>query len=93
MSWIGLIIMGVYTLAILWWAHEYGRPGWRGVTRGRMRYIGLGRASTPGKFEEERYAEGREAVVKGALFLVMLAVMLIGWVFLLVGFVVIGVQA
>ncbi|MCL4498917.1 MAG: hypothetical protein M1335_01565 [Chloroflexi bacterium] len=91
MSWIGpVIVLGLYTFALLWWAHEYGRPGWRGVTRRRMRYVGWGKSKTPGKLDEERYAEGQEALVKGLLFLALLAAMLIGWVFLLVGIVAVG---
>jgi protein-S-isoprenylcysteine O-methyltransferase Ste14 len=84
--WTGLIFLGVYTLITLWWAREYGRPGWRGVTQRRMRYLRLGKAEAA-KVNDPQYAEGREAFLKGMLFVGILVAMLAGWVFLAVGFV------
>jgi hypothetical protein len=84
---IGFIV--IYTLVILWWAYEYGRPGWRGVTQRRMRYVSLAKAKVA-EINDRRYAEGQEALMKGGLFLGALAAMLIGWVFLLVGLVAVG---
>ncbi len=89
MSWTGLILVVIYTLVVLWWAREYGRPGWQGVTRRRMHYVSLAKAEAS-KVNEQHYAEGQEALVKGGLFLAVLVAMLCGWVFLVVGMVAVG---
>ncbi len=90
MSWVSIAFIVVYTLVILWWAHEYGRPGWRGVVYRHMRYVSLAKADKE-KINDLHYAEGQEALVKGWIFLGVLVMMLLGWILLVVGLVAVDV--
>jgi hypothetical protein len=84
--WTGIIILLVYGAVIVWWAWEYGRPGWQGVNTRQMRYISLGKTKAhEAHLPTEVY--GDEARWKGALFLAALVAMAASWLFLAVGFV------
>jgi hypothetical protein len=84
--WLGLIIILVYGAVIVWWAWEYGRCGWQGVTCRQMRYMSLGKGKV-GEIDQAQVAVGDEALWKGALFLLALVVMAISWLFMAAGFV------
>jgi hypothetical protein len=84
--WLGLGILVIYGAVIVWWAWEYGRPGWQGVNTRYMRYMSLGKGKV-GEIDEAREATGEEAFWKGAAFLAALAVMVASWLFIASGFV------